>query len=325
MTPHDAARTVREEAIRRGFSHCGIADAQGPFPEGARLGAWLARGYHAGMSWMERSAAKRADPSQVLPGVRSIVVVAAPYHTPERHSENPSHGKISRYAWGEDYHRVVGDRLEGFLEWLHASWPGERSLWYVDTGPVMEKAWAQHAGLGWVGKHTNLITRDRGSWVFLGVVLTTLPLAADETAADHCGTCTLCLDACPTGALVEPYLLDAGRCISYLTIEHRGPIPEEFRGKFENWIFGCDICQDVCPWNGKAPAEAADPAFRPVPGMQAPLLEEWGGMTEEEFAARFTRSPLRRPKREGLLRSIAFVRGEKDADPDLPAGASHHQ
>jgi len=308
MDGAEASRRVKEHALRLGFSHAGVAAATQLEEEGERLRQWLARGYHAGMHWMARAPERRDDPRQVLPGARAVVAVAANYHTPDTHSTDPRHGKISRYAWGDDYHTILGKRLEALQEWVEAEWPGERCRWYVDTGPVMEKAWAQRAGLGWVGKHTNLITADRGSWVFLGAMLTTLPLAPDEPATDHCGTCTLCLEACPTQALVEPYLLDGIRCISYLTIEHRDEIPESLQGRFENWIFGCDVCQDVCPWNRKFASPSGEEAFRPRAGFAAPDLDAWGAMSEREFDGRFAGSPVRRARREGLARNIAFVR-----------------
>src|SRR5512143_874984 len=242
----DAVR-VKEAALAFGFSHAGIARGDVPLEESRALGAWLDRKYHATMGWMERTRARRGDPSLVLPGVKSVIAVSLNYYTPD--ARRGGRGKISRYAWGDDYHDVLGERLERFQGWLREKYPGEKFLWYADTGPVMDKVWAQRAGIGWEGKHTNVITTDVGSWVFLGEVLTTLELEPDAPATDHCGTCTLCIEACPTGAIVEPYVVDSGLCISYLTIEHRGELPAG--ASLDGWIFGCDVCQDVCPWKRK--------------------------------------------------------------------------
>jgi epoxyqueuosine reductase len=298
------ASQIKDEARRLGFSHCGIARAGIPEEEAHRLRAWLDRDYHATMAWMERSADRRGDPALVLPGVRSIIAVALNYHTGEERTGEK--GKISRYAWGEDYHDVMADLLRRFQEWLASGNPGERFLWYADTGPVMDKVWAARAGIGWEGKHTNVITRDRGSWVFLGEILTTLALEPDEPATDRCGSCTRCIDACPTGAIVEPYVVDSGRCISYLTIEHRGGLPEV---TLDGWLFGCDVCQDVCPWNRKFACPTGEEAFSPREGFLAPPLEEWEGMTQEEFDRRFAGSAIRRTKWSGLVRNCRALLG----------------
>jgi len=284
-----------------GFVHVGIASAEELVEEGARLDVWLRNGFAGSMGWMGKRAQERVNPERVLPGVRSIVVVAMNYYTPASHP--PEAAKISRYAWGDDYHDVLGSRLAEVTSWLGIAVPGSASRWYVDTGPVMEKAWAQRSGIGWIGKHATLITTTHGSWVFLGVLLTTVELMPDEPALDRCGTCTLCLEACPTKAIVEPYVVDARRCISYLTIEHRGELPAEFAGQLNGWIFGCDICQDVCPWNMKHSTETTDPAFSPRDGMLDPDTGELGGLDETEFKSRFQKSPLLRTRAEGLRRN----------------------
>jgi epoxyqueuosine reductase len=223
-------------------------------------------------------------------------------------------GKVSRYAWGEDYHRVVLRKLNELQAWVEKEFPGERALAYVDTGPLAEKALAVRAGIGWQGKHTNVITTDRGSWVFLGEVVTTLDIPQDVPALDHCGSCTLCIEACPTGAIVEPYVVDSARCLSYLTIEHRGPVNEP--PAYEGWIYGCDICQDVCPWNEKFAHPSSEPAFQPRQGNVAPRLEEWEKMTEEGFRERFAGSPIRRAKWEGLLRNVRIVQAQQPGKSD---------
>jgi epoxyqueuosine reductase len=315
----DALR-VKEEARALGFSHVGICSAAPDALSGERLTSWLERGYHASMMWMAARAAERVDPSLVLPGAQSIISLAFNYFTPHAHSGEESAGKVSRYAWGDDYHEVVGDRVRSLAAWLERAYPGERAVWYVDTGPVMEKVWAGRAGIGWIGKHTNVITTDKGSWVFLGEIITTLRLPADEPAADHCGTCTLCIEACPTGAIVEPYVVDSNKCLSYLTIEHRGPVDPVLHDRYEGWVFGCDVCQDVCPWNRKFAAVTSEPRFHPRPGNLDPPLDGWAEMTAAEFAARFAGSPIRRAKHQGLLRNVRIARGD---DPAVPGPASH--
>ncbi len=306
--PVSAARRVRAKAGELGFDAVGIARAQPLDKEGEHLREWLARGYQGGMGWMARDPERRADPQKVLPGARSVIAVAMNYYTQFPHTDDREHGKISRYAWGDDYHDILGGRLQVLANWLALEFPGSRGKTYVDTGPVMDKAWAQRAGIGWLGKHTNIITQEIGSWVFLGEVLTTLELEPDKPALDHCGSCTLCIEACPTGAIVEPYVVDSNRCISYLTIEHRGEIPEHLAADFEGWIYGCDICQDVCPWNRKFAAESPVGGFAPREGNQAPVLAEWETMSAAEFQERFRRSPVKRTKHDGLLRNIRLVR-----------------
>ncbi len=294
------AERIKRAGRRFGFSHVGIARAEVPEEESRALSLWLERKYHATMGWMEKTRARRGDPSLVLPGVRSVIAVSMNYYTPVSHGSVS--GKISRYAWGDDYHGVLGERLEGFEKWLGENYPSARFLWYADTGPVMDKVWAQRAGIGWEGKHTNVITHDMGSWVFLGEVLTTLELEPDAPATDHCGTCTLCIEACPTGAIVEPYVVDSGRCISYLTIEHRGEFPGGTM--LDGWLFGCDVCQDVCPWNRKFARPSDERSFQPREGNLAPPLGSWSEMSREDFEKRFAGSAIRRAKWGGFLRNV---------------------
>ena len=293
---------IKQKALQLGFSKVGIARAALLQQEGAHLNEWLKRGYHASMGWMEKNREKRADVDMVLPGAKSVVCVALNYFVETEHSRDTSVGKISRYAWGDDYHLVMTDRLEDLLECIRAIDPAIRGKVYVDTGPVMDKAWASRAGLGWQGKHTNLITRDFGSWVFLGEILIDKELQYDDPVEDACGTCTACLEACPTGAIVEPYLLDSAKCISYLTIEHRGEIPGELGEKFDGWVYGCDICQDVCPWNRFQKSTEME-EFHPREWNVAPDLNEITNLTKEEFNHRYQKSPVKRTKREGLIRN----------------------
>jgi epoxyqueuosine reductase len=297
---------IRESAISLGFSKVGFARAA-PLPEeGAHLTEWLDRGFQASMSWMERNQEKRLDVNKVLPGAKSVVCVALNYYVDIPHTDENGKGNISRYAWGDDYHLVMTDRLERLLDGIVASEPNIHGKFYVDTGPVMDKVWASKAGLGWQGKHTNLITKELGSWVFLGEIILDVELEYDNPVEDACGTCNACIEACPTQAIVEPYVLDSNRCISYLTIEHRGKIPREFGDKFGGWIYGCDICQDVCPWNKfqKATAEAA---FQPREWNREPRLQEIEELTKDEFNRRFRKSPVKRTKREGLIRNAKVV------------------
>jgi epoxyqueuosine reductase len=308
----EAVERIKEYALRLGFARVGIARAESLQPEAERLDEWLTRGYAAGMEWISRSRDKRTDPEYVLPGCRSVVVVALNYYTPFAH--DPARPRISRYAWGDDYHTIMGEKLRLFVKWMEEEFPRERELWYVDTGPVMEKAWAQRAGIGWIGKNTNLLTATHGSWLFLGEILTTLDLPPDPPATDQCGTCVACLEACPTGALVGPAVLDASLCLSYLTIEHRGEIVGPVREQFEGWIFGCDTCQDVCPWNERFAQVSTDPRFAPREGNLHPDVTDLASMTDEEFGMRFLGSPIRRAKADGLRRSIAIVQERQRPD-----------
>jgi len=301
---------IKQKAFELGFSKVGIAKAEDLQPEASRLAEWLHRGFHATMAWMENNRDKRVDVKKVLPGAKSVVSLALNYFVDVRHSQERSLGKISRYAWGDDYHIILTERLEQLLAHILVLQPGVKGKVYVDTGPVMDKVWAARAGLGWQGKHTNLITKEFGSWVFLGEILLDSELEYDEPVADACGTCTACIDACPTEAIVEPYVLDSARCISYLTIEHRGEIPAELGRKFEGWIYGCDICQDVCPWNRfQKPTEAKE--FAPRAWNVAPNLKEIAGLTKEEFNMRYKRSPVKRTKREGLTRNAELNLGNR--------------
>jgi epoxyqueuosine reductase len=301
---------IKREALALGFDAVGIASVASPPRDlSARLCDWLRRGFHGAMAWMAREPARRADPRAVLPGCRSVLVVGTNYYTDHRADERPGYGRIARYAWGGDYHDVLRPRLEQLEARVKALAPGAQTRSYVDTGPVMEKAWAQQAGLGWIGKHSNLVSTRYGSWLVLGEVLTTLELEPDEPAADLCGSCTLCLKACPTGAITEPYVVDARRCISYLTIELHKPgdeIPDDLARKLGNRIFGCDDCLDVCPYNVQA-SPTSERAFQPSPLSLAPDLERLAGMDERAFASTFRRSPLRRARHAGLLRNVRLA------------------
>ncbi len=305
---------LKREALRLGFDAVGISrvdasESSSPTtPLYARLTEWLRRGYHGTMDWLAREPARRADPSLVLPGCRSVVSLGINYYTADRSDERPGRGRIARYAWGEDYHDVLRERLERLKAFLQARCPETRSKVYVDTGPLMEKAWAQQAGLGWIGKHSNLVSHHHGSWLLLGEILTTLDLDADEPGSDLCGSCSLCIQACPTGAITEPYVVDARRCISYLTIElrHGESIPAELADRMGNRIFGCDDCLDVCPYNHQA-VPTTNAAFQPRALTLAPDLAALAPMSEQDFRAAFRTSPLKRPKHAGLLRNVRIA------------------
>lgn len=297
---------IKSKALELGFSKVGIARADALADEGARLTEWLHRGYHAEMQWMEKNPEKRMDPTLIVPGAKSVISVAVNYYTPQEHASGPQYGKISRYAWGDDYHILVTKRIQTLFECIKQMMPESQGRYYVDTGPVMDKAWAARAGIGWQGKHTNIITKEFGSWVFLGEIITTLELDADDPMEDFCGSCTACIDACPTDAIREPYVVDSSACISYLTIEHRGEIPESLGDKFGQWVYGCDICQDVCPWN-RFQQPTVQTEFFPRDHNIAPPIDDLRVMTQEEFSRQYKNSPIKRTKREGLTRNAEIV------------------
>jgi epoxyqueuosine reductase len=309
---------LTERAHQLGFDRVGVTPADPPPRDLAAYRAWLDRGDHAGMGYMARPdrVERRADPTVILPGARSVITVAVSYALePVAPEDDILRGRVSRYAWGEDYHDWLLPRLERLGEWIVAETSGERYRAYVDTGPVLERAFAARAGLGFVGKNTCLIAPRLGSWIFLGVVLVDVDLPpVGEPLPPRCGTCTRCLDACPTGALAAPYRVDARRCISYLTIEHKGVIPPALRPQMGDWVFGCDVCQAVCPWQRFArPTEVT--IFQAPPADRArPALLELLALDEAGFRRRFRETPLLRTGRERLLRNAAVALGNL-ADP----------
>lgn len=314
MDKRERTRRIKDKAHALGFEAVGIAPLSAM--PGEALEAWLARQYHGTMAYMERTPEKRIDPRKVLANARSVVSLSLNYfHDYDLPYERPERGTISRYASGENYHAVLGKRLEELLDYVRGFEPEVEAKIYVDTGPVMDKHWAVHSGVGWLGKHTNVLSRDLGSWFFLGEILLNLELEYDAPGADFCGSCTRCIDACPTDAIVEPYLLDSRRCISYLTIELREDIPEEFREPMGNLIFGCDICQDVCPWNRKAPVSSVE-EFKPREENRAPQLLELARLSPEEFQKRYRGSPIKRAKWRGFLRNVVVAMGNS-GDPEM--------
>jgi epoxyqueuosine reductase len=302
---------VKQRAREVGLDLCGIA-AAGDIADLARLPEWLARGFGGRMTYLNRTARRRADIRRWLPGARSVVVAAALYNTDEAHHVDlagPSRARIARYAWGDDYHEVVGRRLDRLTRWMRAeAGPGFDARWCVDHGPVQEKVYARAAGIGWIGKNTCVIHPERGSWFVLGVAATTAELEPDEPALDRCGSCRLCIEACPSGAIVAPYLLDARRCLSYLTIEIRGAIPEDQRPDLGSHVFGCDICQDVCPFNALAPV-AGDDCWKPRPALAAATIEGLWQMDDASLDQAIDGTALRRAGVKGLRRNLAVALG----------------
>lgn len=295
---------IKERARAEGFTKVGIVSAASLDEEGRRLKDWLARGYHGTMSWMARDVEKRINPREIFSEVRSVVVVALNYYTPHQHEQNPATGKVSRYAWGDDYHDVVAEKLHALLAWIKEQDPQAQGKVCVDIQPVMDKAWAVRAGLGWLGKHSNVITPEYGSWVFIGELLLNLELGYDvERVEDHCGTCTLCIDACPTDAITEPYVVDSNKCISYATIELRTPeLPPQIKQSLSGWLYGCDICQDVCPWN-RFEQVTDEARFAPREGNVNAELRDIVQLDPDAYVERFRGSAMKRAKLSGLQRN----------------------
>ena len=293
---------IRGKALLLGFHKVGITTLDIEDRAEAHLQTWLAQGYHADLEWMARP--QRQDVRLLLPEVRSILSLALNYYTPHQHSTDPKIAKISRYAWGRDYHKVMKKKLKALSQWLEAQHPEIKTRYYADTAPIQDKVWAERAGLGWIAKNGNLITKDYGSWVFLGEILTNLELTPDRPHTQHCGSCTRCMDACPTQAIVQPFVVDANKCIAYHTIENRSPeLPPDISPKLDRWVAGCDICQDVCPWNQRF-AQITDVAdFQPYPENLAPSLEELATISDTEWDRRFIGSALRRIKPPMLRRN----------------------
>ncbi len=321
MTPEttlDLTARLKNEAIRLGFDRVGVAPAVVP-PGYGRYLDWVAQGRAAGMAYMESRAEARGHPYHVLGGVRSVIVVAMVYGRPEPRAPGPTQGKIARYAQGADYHEILWRRLDDLLGWLKVECPGLTGRAVCDTAPLLERDFAQLASLGWIGKNTCLIDRRIGSFTVLGSVLVDREFTYDQPIpAGYCGTCTRCIDACPTGAITAPYQLDARRCLSYWTIEHKGPIPDEMAGQLGDWAFGCDICQDVCPWNRKAPP-GTDAGLQPNPLWVNPDLIAWLERDPVEFRKQLKGTALARTKRSGLVRNAALILGQRGVVAAVPA------
>jgi epoxyqueuosine reductase len=313
--PRELSQLIKQRALAEGFEKVGIVPAAPLDEERNQLKAWLGRGFHGQMAWMAREPDRRTDPRRFFPGSRSVVVVAKNYYTPAKHSDDSATGKVSRYAWGDDYHEVVSAKLRSLLSWIKQTIPSAEGKVCVDIQPMMDKAWAVRAGLGWLGKHTNVITTEYGSWVFIGELLLNLDLEYDnDTSEDHCGSCTLCIEACPTAAITEPYVVDSNKCISYATIELRElQIPQQIAENLEGWLYGCDICQDVCPWN-RFQQMTDEPRFQPREENVNTVLAEVLEMTPESYADRYRQSAMKRAKLYGLQRNAHTLLQNREAD-----------
>ncbi len=313
--PASLSSRIRELAISVGFHKVGVVRADQLDVERERLLGWLGRGYHGEMGWMAREPERRTNPKELFTGARSVVVVALNYYTPDKHIDAPETGKVSRYAWGDDYHELVGAKLRSLLALIQSAVPEAQGKVCVDIQPMMDKAWAVRAGIGWLGKHTNVITQEFGSWVFIGELLLNLELDYDrEPIADHCGTCTLCIDACPTQAITEPYVVDSNKCISYATIELRNAeIPLEVADHLEGWLYGCDICQDVCPWNRFEDA-TSEAGFGPRLGNVNRDLHAILDLSTEQYAEEFRGSAMKRAKLAGLQRNARTLLKQSNSD-----------
>lgn len=297
---------IKSAARELGFSYCGISKAEFLKDEAPRLEEWLKRSYQGKMSYLENYFDKRLDPALLVPGAKSVISLMYNYY-PEKDLSSDSTLKIAKYAYGEDYHFVVKDKLKTFFDLIREKAGDIQGRVFVDSAPVMERAWAKKSGLGWVGKNSLLINKTSGSFYFLAEIILDLELEYDGPVKDYCGTCTACMDACPTDAIAEPYVVDGSKCISYFTIELKEEIPASVKGKFENWIFGCDICQDVCPWNRfSKPHEES--RFTPNHQLESISQNDWKDITEEVFQKVFKNSPVERTKFEGLKRNIQFIK-----------------
>ena len=304
------SRKIKDKARELGFLQAGIARADHLKEDAPRLGEWLDKGCHGSMRYMENYFGKRVDPRELVEGARSIVVVLQNYFTGEKQQDAEA-PLISRYVYGKDYHRIMRKKLQSLFAFMEAEMGAQTGRVFVDSAPVLEKAWGRLAGLGWIGKHSLLLNRKHGSWFFIGVIITDLELKPDSPMKDYCGDCTRCIDACPTNAILPGKTLDASRCISYLTIENRDDrLPEKFRTQMQNRVFGCDICQDVCPWNGNARPHS-EPWLDPLPGLMEMTRQEWMGLDQERFDRLFEESAVKRTKFTGLRRNIDFLQGKR--------------
>ena len=298
---------VIQKAKSIGFDLIGFAEVEKLANEVEKLEDWLKLGYQSGMSYMERNIDKRKDVSQILPDAKSIISLTLNYYTHHQHSSNKNKGKVSRYAWGKDYHLIIWEMLENLEEELCDIDSEFSCKSYVDTGPLMDKVWAVKSGIGWMGKHSNIINRNYGSWFFIANIITNSEFDYAEQIPDFCGSCTACIDACPTEAIVSDYVVDSNKCISYLTIENKEDIPKELSGKFDGWLFGCDICQDVCPWNIKFSEPTFIKDFHPKNENIEIDLNEIDAMDSEDFKERFSGTPISRAKLKGLKRNAKFL------------------
>lgn len=298
------SQLIKTEAKRLGFISCGISRAQFLEEEAPRLEKWLNKNMNGEMQYMENHFDKRLDPTKLVEGSKSVISLLLNYFPEEKQSGDTY--KLSKYAYGTDYHFVIKDKLKSLLNFIQEDIGEVDGRAFVDSAPVLDKAWAAKSGLGWIGKHSNLLTQQVGSFYFIAELIIDLDLEYDFATTDHCGTCTKCIDACPTQAITEPYVVDGSKCISYFTIELKEKIPTEFKGQFDDWMFGCDICQDVCPWNRFSKAHS-EPLFNPHPELLSMTKKDWEEITEDVFKELFRKSAVKRTKFEGLKRNIKFI------------------
>ena len=305
MSIQKHTQLIKAEAKRLGFLSCGISKAGFLEEEAPRLEKWLNQNMHGEMQYMENHFDKRLDPTKLVEGSKSVISLLLNYFPSEQ--QNPDSYKISKYAYGMDYHYVIKDKLKNLLHFIQEEIGEVHGRAFVDSAPVLDKAWAAKSGLGWIGKNSNLLTQQVGSFYFVAELIVDLELEYDAPVTDHCGTCTACIDACPTEAIVQPYVVDGSKCISYLTIELKNEIPSEFEGKLDDWMFGCDVCQDVCPWNRFSKSHR-EPLFEPNPELLSFTKKDWEEITEEVFKKVFQKSAVKRTKLSGLRRNIDFLK-----------------
>lgn len=296
---------IKAEAKRLGFLSCGISKAEFLEEEAPRLEKWLKKNMHGEMGYMDNHFDKRLDPTKLVEGSKSVISLLLNYFPEETQKENTY--KLSKYAYGQDYHHIIKAKLKELQEFIAREIGEVNGRAFVDSAPVLDKAWAAKSGLGWIGKHSNLLTQQVGSFYFIAELILDLELEYDHRVTDHCGTCTACIDACPTQAIVEPYIVDGSKCISYLTIELKNEMPTEFQGKMDDWMFGCDVCQDVCPWN-RFSKPHREPLFNPNPGLLSMTKKDWEEITEDVFMKVFQKSAVKRTKFSGLKRNINFIK-----------------
>lgn len=300
------AQSIKTEAKRLGFLSCGISKAEFLEEEAPRLESWLHQNKHGKMHYMENHFDKRLDPTLLVEGSKSVISLTYNYYI-DKLQQDPNAPKISKYAYGLDYHYVIKDKLNQLLEFIKEEIGDVHGRAFVDSAPIMEKAWAKKSGLGWIGKNSNLITQKVGSFYFISELIVDLDLEVDHAVTDHCGSCTACIDACPTEAITEPFQVDGSKCISYFTIELKDNIPNEMKGKLDHWAFGCDVCQDVCPWN-RFSKQHREPLFNPKPELLSMTKNDWEEITQETFNKVFKKSAVKRTKYTGLKRNIKFLK-----------------
>lgn len=308
------SQQIKSEALRLGFSDCGISKAGFLREEAENLKKWLEHNRHGEMQYMENHFEKRTDPRNLVDNAQSVISVLLNYYPAKQQRSDSYH--ISKYSYGKDYHFIMKAKLRELMKFIKDHIGEVSGRAFVDSAPVMDKAWAQRAGLGWIGKNTNLIHPKKGSYFFIGEVILDLELTPDTPIKDYCGNCTKCLEACPTGALTKAYQIDASRCLSYLTIEKKGQLPEQLKGTTQDWIFGCDICQDVCPWNKKAVPHQTE-AFQPHPDLLSLTKTDWQKLSREHFKEIFRKSAVKRTKYDGLMRNIDFQKNNKSSRQDF--------